>query len=231
MPIFSHDEWGWQTVASVFRLQSNKKAEASCGKRLRITKQLTKALGRISANRTSMCGVEVWRGGLGRAYRWPTLSSVGASLAPPCFRFHTPLIEPVRADLPHPALGGDSRNRRSHCMWRRLQLLKTTWELSGSSPISLSIVASCVRLQLKPLPSTGVTRRLRRCLFEACSAFTHVTACLLAESPMRPSTPQASAASLPPPLLRLLPGGANQFPGGLLPLWTTNFHQPGTSVH
>src|SRR5258708_33542065 len=37
---------------------------------------------------------------------------------------------------------------------------------------------------------------------------------MLAESPMRPSTPKASAASLPPPLLRLLPGGANQFPGG-----------------
>jgi len=36
----------------------------------------------------------VWRGGLGGAYRFPTLSSVGASLAPPCFRFHTPLIEP-----------------------------------------------------------------------------------------------------------------------------------------
>ena len=42
----------------------------------------------------TLCGVEVWRGGLGRAYRLPTLSSVGASLAPPCFRFHTPLIEP-----------------------------------------------------------------------------------------------------------------------------------------
>ena len=41
-----------------------------------------------------MCGVEVWRGGLGGAYLLPTLSSVGASLAPPCFRFHTPLIEP-----------------------------------------------------------------------------------------------------------------------------------------
>jgi hypothetical protein len=146
--------------------------------------------------------------------------------------------------------------------------------LSGSSPISLSVVASCVRLQLKPLPSTGVTRlppyyeplrhpsqpglslascqliptaitagtsrvangplciacrrqypgrsdgiyslvrfhslrpspnrrRVGPCitLFEACSAFTHVTACLLTESPMRPSTPKASAASLPPLLL------------------------------
>jgi hypothetical protein len=41
-------------------------------------------------------GVEVWRGGLGSAYRFPTLSSVGASVAEPCFRFHTPLIEPDR---------------------------------------------------------------------------------------------------------------------------------------
>jgi hypothetical protein len=29
-----------------------------------------------------------------------------------------------------------------------------------------------------------------------------------------PSTPEASASLLPPPLLRLLPGGTNQFPGG-----------------
>ena len=36
----------------------------------------------------------MWRGGLDAAYRLPTLSSVGASLAPPCVRFHTPLIEP-----------------------------------------------------------------------------------------------------------------------------------------
>jgi len=34
-------------------------------------------------------------------------------------------------------------------------------ELLGSSPFSLSVVASCVRLQLRPLPSIGVTR-LRR---------------------------------------------------------------------
>src|SRR5271163_660246 len=160
-------------------------------------------------------------------------------------------------------------------------------ELSGSSPFSLSVLASCVRLQLRLLPSAGVTRlhqyyeplrhprqpglalascqlihtaitagtsrvasdplclhagattpagpmetcslihshrlrpspnrrRVGPCIvgFEACSAFTHVTACMLTESPMRPSTPKASAASLPPLLLRLLPGGANQFPGG-----------------
>jgi hypothetical protein len=41
-----------------------------------------------------MCGVEMWRGGLGGAYRFPTLSAVGASLVPPCFRFHIPLSAP-----------------------------------------------------------------------------------------------------------------------------------------
>jgi len=34
----------------------------------------------------------------------------------------------------------------------------------------------------------------------------------------RPSAPEASAVSLPPLRLRLLPGGANQFPGGFTPL-------------
>jgi hypothetical protein len=78
-------------------------------------------------------------------------------------------------------------------------------------------ICSLVRFhQLRPSPKPG---RVGSCInvFEACSAFTHVTACMLAESPMRPSTPKASAASLPPPLLRLLPGGANQFPGGFTP--------------
>jgi hypothetical protein len=41
-----------------------------------------------------MCGVEMWRGGVGAAYLLPALSSAGASLASPCFRFHIPLIEP-----------------------------------------------------------------------------------------------------------------------------------------
>jgi len=36
----------------------------------------------------------MWRGGVGAAYRLPALSSAGASLAPPCCRFHIPLIEP-----------------------------------------------------------------------------------------------------------------------------------------
>jgi hypothetical protein len=36
----------------------------------------------------------MWRGGVGAAYLLPALSSAGASLASPCFRFHIPLIEP-----------------------------------------------------------------------------------------------------------------------------------------
>jgi hypothetical protein len=41
----------------------------------------------------------------------------------------------------------------------------------------------------------------------------------------RPSTSEAPAASSPPPPLRLLPGGANQFPGGNFnPRWTNALH-------
>jgi hypothetical protein len=36
----------------------------------------------------------MWRGGLDAAYLLPALSSAGASIATPCFRFHIPLIEP-----------------------------------------------------------------------------------------------------------------------------------------
>ncbi len=38
--------------------------------------------------------------------------------------------------------------------------------------------------------------------FEACSTFTRVTACRLAESPCDPSVSKAPMASLPPPSLR-----------------------------
>ena len=51
----------------------------------------------------------------------------------------------------------------------------------------------------------------------------HVTACMLAKSPKRPSTPEAPTASFPPPPLRLLPGGANPVPG-------RDFHPQSTSA-
>src|SRR2546426_10014943 len=51
----------------------------------------------------------------------------------------------------------------------------------------------------------------------------HVTACLLAKSPKRPSTPEAPTASFSPPPLRFLPGGAKPVSGG-------DFHPPSTSA-
>jgi hypothetical protein len=71
-------------------------------------------------------------------------------------------------------------------------------------------------------PTVG---RVGSCIgcFGACSVFTARYG--LHDSPSRlkrPSTSEAPAASLPPLPLRLLPGGANQFPGGTLnPRWTS----------
>ena len=53
--------------------------------------------------------------------------------------------------------------------------------------------------------------------FEACSAFTHVTAYRLAESLKRPFPSKASTVSLPPLPLRLLPAGATSCRVGLVP--------------
>ena len=71
----------------------------------------------------------------------------------------------------------------------------------------------------RTVPSTSAARDIRQdgsCVtrFEACTAFTYVTAFMLAKSLKRPSTPKAPTASLSLPPLRLLPGGANQIPGG-----------------
>jgi hypothetical protein len=61
------------------------------------------------------------------------------------------------------------------------------------------------------------------CLFEACSAFTHVTACMLAESPKRPFPPKASTILLPPSPLRLLPAGTTVAGRELHPLKMHDF--------
>jgi len=219
---------------------------------------------------------------------------------PTMLPFPHPAHRTGRADLPHPALGEDSRNRRSHLHvtpsatsgnnlgvvrlianlpFRRRFVCPPSTEtpflhrnypassvlrasppspsarpVSRELPVDLyrdhrwdfpccvwSTLPACRRQypgrsdgtcslvrfhSLRPSPKSG---RVGSCvsLFEACSAFTHVTACMLTESPMRPSTPKASAASLPPPLLRLLPGGANQFPGG----FTSRYGPPPFTAH
>ncbi|AXC12388.1 hypothetical protein ACPOL_3093 [Acidisarcina polymorpha] len=158
--------------------------------------------------------------------------------------------------------------------------------LLGSSPIPLSLVVYYVRLQLRPLPSTGITRlhRYYRPLRHPKRPGLSLASCQLIQPqsplglPVLPSVPfaympsplprqvegscslilfpliglpqvrggsapaswisrlaqrsltlrparlqsrlydplppEASAASLPLPLLRLLPGGTNQLPGG-----------------
>jgi hypothetical protein len=64
---------------------------------------------------THICGVEMWRGGLGAAYLLPALSSAGASIASPCFRFHIPLIESdVRISRFRPS------EKRSRCRPREI---------------------------------------------------------------------------------------------------------------
>src|SRR5260370_40850779 len=62
----------------------------------------------------------VWSRGVARWFRWslsvadPFVSRCLTSSA--LLPFPHPAHRTGRADLPHPALGEDSRNRRSHCM-------------------------------------------------------------------------------------------------------------------
>ena len=66
-------------------------------------------------------------------------------------------------------------------------------------------------------PSSGRRRvGFRIKSFEACSAFTHVSACMLAGS-LRPFPSMAPTTLLPPSPLRLLPAGATPCRMGLAP--------------
>jgi hypothetical protein len=140
------------------------------------------------------------------------LSSTGVTRL---HRYYEPLRHPKRPGLSlascqliHTAItAGTSRVALGpHCL-----------HAVANTPAGLMELYSLVRShQLRPSLDYGL---VGSCItrFGACSAFTHVTACTLARSPSRPSAPEASAVSLPPLLLRLLPGGANQFPGGYTP--------------
>jgi hypothetical protein len=76
----------------------------------------------VSRYRT--CGFEtipvVWSRGVARWFRW-SLSVADPFVrrcltSPAMLPFPHPAHRTGRADLPHPALGEDSHNRRSHCM-------------------------------------------------------------------------------------------------------------------
>ena len=102
----------------------------------------------------SRCG-----GGLDGTYRLPALSFAGASLVPPCFRFHTPLSEPdvriCRIRL--------SEKTHAIALAIACDAVCNFWNQSGVVRLVANLpscVASCVRLQRRPLPSAGITRKL-----------------------------------------------------------------------
>jgi len=93
------------------------------------------------------------------------------------------------------------------------------------SPIPRQV---CWNLFARTVPPTSAFHepgRVGSCIvgFGACSAFTHVTACTLAKSPcdsLHQSFRQSRCLNCCSDCYRV---EANQFPGGLLPLWTTAF--------
>src|SRR5262244_741930 len=115
--------------------------------------------------------------------------------------FPHPAHRTGRADLPHPALGEDSRNRQKPLHVTPPATLENYLGVCRLIANLPSFVASCVRLQLGPLPSTGVTR-----LHQYYEPFRNpsqpgpsLTSCQLIHTAI--TAPEASAVSLPPPLL------------------------------
>jgi len=216
----------------------------------------------------------------------PTLSSVGASLALPCFRFHTPLNRP---DVRFAASGSSEKNSRNRTaiacdavcnFWNNSELsglspnlLSSSRLASGSTeafplsgvtrlrqyyeplrhPVSpaffshelpvdphcdhrwdfpwctLSTLPACRRqiprrfdgiLFARTFPSTSALPRnragqlLHYAFSRPAQRLLTLRPCMLAESPMRPLHPKASAASLTLHCIRLLRVSRNQFPGG-----------------
>src|SRR5260221_4283513 len=107
-------------------------------------------------NSISVCRVEVWRGGwrsnisVAAPFVWRCLS--GSTMAP----FPHPAHRTGHADFPHPALGQDFTLSHATPSAASVHLS----ELIGF-PISRSFTTYCVCLELRSLPSTGVTRLQR----------------------------------------------------------------------
>jgi hypothetical protein len=172
--------------------------------------------------------------------------------SPAMLPFPHPAHRTGGADLPHPALGEDSRHRHSHCMGPRLASENNLGviRLIANLPFLSSLLASAFNCSPFPPPeSPGFVSTTSRSYDSirfglprnrGGSAPAVVFPGLLSvysryglharQVALQLFTPKASAASLPPPLLRLLPGGANQFPGGFHSRWTTTLHgAPGLS--
>ncbi len=88
------------------------------------------------------------------SFVWRCLS--GATVAP----FPHPAHRTGHADLPHPALGQDLTPLLSRATPSAVS--EHFSELIGC-PISMSFTTSCVCLELRSLPSTGITQLQRYC--------------------------------------------------------------------
>jgi len=99
--------------------------------------------------------VEMWRGGcrlhisVAASFDWRCLS--GSTMAP----FPHPAHRTGQADFPHPALGQDFTPLLSRATPSVVS--EHSSELIGC-PISMSFTTYCVCLELRSLPSTGITR-------------------------------------------------------------------------
>jgi hypothetical protein len=91
---------------------------------------------------------------LSAPFVWRCLNS--STMAP----FPHPAHRTGHADLPHPALGQDFTPSLSRVTPSAVS--EPSSELIGC-PISRSLTASCVCLELRSLPSTGITRLQRYC--------------------------------------------------------------------
>ena len=102
--------------------------------------------------------VEMWRGGcrlnisVAASFVWRCLS--GSTMAP----FPHPAHRTGQADFPHPALGQDFTPLLSRATPSAVS--EHSSELIGC-PISRSFTTYCVCLELRSLPSTGITRLQR----------------------------------------------------------------------
>src|SRR5450830_1735719 len=104
------------------------------------------------------CRVEMWRGGfrqnisVAASFVWRCLN--GSTMAP----FPHPAHRTGQADFPHPALGQDFTPSLSRAT--PFAVSEHSPEFIGC-PISRSFTTYCVCLELRSLPSTGVTRLQR----------------------------------------------------------------------
>ena len=147
------------------------------------------------------------------------LSSTGITRLP---RYYEPVRHPKRPGLSLTGVRLAARcHRRGFPVLRRPPTQTCRRHYPGGTADGIELLPGNQRPRPSPCVS-WVGSRIS--VFEACSAFTRVTACLLAEPLKRSFPSKASAISLPPPPLRLLLAGATVARWDLPPLKNDAFH-------